>query len=59
MVQLIMQLRSVLFNTAEREGIKYVLNGSDFRSEGKQPSEWTYTDSKQMLYILKNLRRLN
>ena len=30
-----------------------LLNGSDFRSEGKQPSEWTYTDSKQMLYVIK------
>jgi hypothetical protein len=43
----------VLFKIADREGIKYVLSGSDFRSEGKQPSEWTYTDSKQMLYLLK------
>ena len=46
-------IRSVLFDAAEREGIKYVLNGSDFRSEGKQPSEWTYTDSRQMLYVVK------
>jgi N-acetyl sugar amidotransferase len=46
-------IRAVLFKIANREGIKYVLNGSDFRSEGKQPSEWTYTDSKQMLYLLK------
>ena len=41
-------IKSVLFNIADREGIKFVINGSDFRSEGKQPSEWTYTDSKQM-----------
>ena len=46
-------IKSVLFNIADREGIKFVINGSDFRSEGKQPSEWTYTDSKQMLYLLK------
>ena len=46
-------IKAVLFKIADREGIKYVLNGSDFRSEGKQPSEWTYTDSKQMLYLLK------
>jgi N-acetyl sugar amidotransferase len=52
-------IKSTLFNTAEREGIKYVLNGSDFRSEGKQPSEWTYTDSKQMLTILKRFEKIN
>jgi N-acetyl sugar amidotransferase len=46
-------IKSVLFNIADREGIKFVINGSDFRSEGKQPSEWTYTDSKQMNFLLK------
>jgi N-acetyl sugar amidotransferase len=46
-------IKSVLFKSAEREGIKYIIDGSDFRSEGKQPSEWTYTDSKQMLYLIK------
>lgn len=46
-------IKSVLFKIAEREGIKYVLTGTDFRSEGKQPTEWTYTDSKQMLFLLK------
>ena len=51
-------IRSVLFDAAEREGIKYVLNGSDFRSEGKQPSEWTYTDSRQMLHIVKKFENV-
>lgn len=46
-------IKAVLFKIANREGIKYILNGSDFRSEGKQPSEWTYTDSKQLVYLLK------
>jgi hypothetical protein len=35
------------------------LNGSDFRSEGKQPSEWTYTDSKQLLFLLKKFEAIN
>ncbi len=52
-------IKSILFNTAEREGIKFVLNGSDFRSEGKQPSEWTSTDSKQMLFLLKKFEKIN
>lgn len=46
-------IKAVLFKIAEREQLKFVINGSDFRSEGKQPSEWTYTDSKQMLYLIK------
>lgn len=51
-------IKAVLFQTANREGIKYVLNGSDFRSEGKQPSEWTSTDSKQMLFLLKKFEKI-
>jgi len=51
-------IKSVLFSIAEREGIKYVLSGSDFRSEGKQPSEWTYTDAKQMLHVIKKFEGL-
>lgn len=43
---------AVLYKIAAREGVKHILNGSDFRSEGKQPSEWSYTDAKQMLFVL-------
>lgn len=45
-------IKATLFKIADRENVKFILNGSDFRSEGKQPSEWTYTDSKQMRYII-------
>ena len=51
-------IKSVIFKIADREGIQYVLNGSDFSSEGKQPSEWTYTDSKQMLFLLKRFEKI-
>jgi N-acetyl sugar amidotransferase len=44
-------IKAVLYKTAYRENVKYILNGSDFRTEGKQPTEWTYTDAKQMLYL--------
>lgn len=44
---------SVLYKIARREGIKYILTGSDFRSEGKQPTEWTYTDNKQIKTVHK------
>ena len=44
-------IMSVLYKIAKREGVKYILTGNDFRSEGKQPTEWTYTDKKQILKI--------
>lgn len=46
-------IRSALYQASSREGVKYALNGGDFRSEGKQPLIWTYSDSKQFRYIVK------
>jgi N-acetyl sugar amidotransferase len=51
-------IMSVLYKVAKREGVKYILTGSDFRSEGKQPTEWTYTDNKQILAIHKQFGKL-
>jgi len=44
-------IKSILYKTAHRKEIKYVLTGGDFRSEGKQPTEWTYSDVRQLKYI--------
>lgn len=46
-------INSALLKTAQKENVKFILNGSDFRSEGKQPIEWTYTDAKQLIHIVK------
>ena len=46
-------IKSILYKIANREGIKYVLIGQDFRSEGTQPNEWTYGDAKQLKYVQK------
>jgi len=46
-------IKATLYKIAIREGIKYVLNGADFRSEGKQPLHWTYSDSRQMLFLVR------
>ena len=46
-------IKAVLYKIAAREGIKYILRGNDFRSEGSQPREWTYGDGKQLLYVHK------
>lgn len=50
-------IKSVLYKTAAREGLKYALNGGDFRSEGKQPLSWTYSDSKQLDYVVKTFSK--
>ncbi|MCZ6594909.1 MAG: N-acetyl sugar amidotransferase [Bacteroidetes bacterium] len=46
-------IKSSLYRIAAREGVKYILRGNDFRSEGTQPREWTYGDGKQLVYIQK------
>ena len=46
-------IKAVMYRLANKEGIKFILRGNDFRSEGKQPKEWTYSDAKQLLYIHK------
>lgn len=46
-------IKSILLRYARREGVKSVLLGTDFRSEGKQPTEWTYGDYRQLNFIHK------
>lgn len=48
-----LSINTVLYEVAIKEKIHYVLNGSDFRTEGKQPIDWTYIDSKQFNFIIK------
>ena len=51
-------IQSILYIIANRENIKYVFVGNDFRSEGKQPTEWTYSDQKQLFHIHKLFGRV-
>jgi N-acetyl sugar amidotransferase len=44
---------SSLYLTAKKEKVKYILNGSDFRTEGKQPFQWTYSDAKQFRFLIR------
>jgi len=37
---------ATLYRVAAREGIRTILNGSSFRTEGKMPAEWTYMDGR-------------
>jgi len=44
-------IKAVMYKYALKEGVKYIIRGNDFRSEGKQPKEWTYADARQLKYI--------
>ena len=44
---------SVLFREAAREGVKYIIQGHSFRTEGTTPLTWTYMDGKYVNYIHK------
>ena len=46
-------IKSSILQTASKENIKSILVGTDFRSEGKQPEEWTHIDSKLFNYVTK------
>ena len=55
-------IKSIMYDAALKHNIKFILRGNDFRSEGKQPTEWTYSDSKQLLYLNKkfgSIKKLN
>jgi N-acetyl sugar amidotransferase len=55
-------IKAVMYKIAAKYRINYVFRGNDFRSEGKQPTEWTYSDAKQLIYLHKKygkLKKLN
>lgn len=39
-------MTKLMYRTAEQYGIKYILNGHDFRTEGSTPAAWTYMDAE-------------
>jgi N-acetyl sugar amidotransferase len=46
-------INATLYKIASKHNIKYIFNGSSIRTEGKQPLEWTYSDSRQLKFINK------
>lgn len=44
---------SVLFSVAAKEGVKYILNGHSFRTEGTSPISWTYMDGRYLKAVHK------
>ena len=44
-------IKAVMYKVALRENIRYIIRGNDFRTEGKQPRNWTYSDTRQLKYL--------
>ena len=42
---------AALYKTAVQEKIRYIITGSNFRTEGKQPLSWSYGDGKYILSV--------
>lgn len=51
-------ITSGLYRVADQEDIKYILIGHDFRTEGKQPDEWTHVDGRMIKAILKKIGKV-
>lgn len=46
-------LISALYKVAKENGVKNILVGNNFRTEGRQPSEWTHVDGRIIKHIQK------
>jgi N-acetyl sugar amidotransferase len=46
-------IKAALYKIADKEKVKFILRGNDFRSEGTQPVEWTGGDAKVLRYLHK------
>jgi len=42
---------AALDRIAKAEGVRWVITGGSFRTEGKMPSEWTYGDARMIRHI--------
>jgi hypothetical protein len=47
-------MTKLMYDTANKYGIKYILNGHDFREEGSTPRGWTYMDAKYIQSVYKS-----
>lgn len=46
-------MTKLMYDTAHKYGIKYILNGHDFREEGSTPRDWTYMDAEYIRSVYK------
>jgi len=50
---------SVLYHVADKENIRYILNGHSFRTEGTSPISWTYMDPLYVRSIHKRFGKIS
>ena len=48
-------MTKLMYDTANKYGIKYILNGHCFRTEGSTPKDWTYMDAKYIQSVYKEM----
>jgi hypothetical protein len=46
-------MTKLMYQQADKLGIKYILNGHDYRTEGSTPKAWTYMDAKYLRSVFK------
>lgn len=46
-------MTKLMYETARKYGIKYILNGHCFRTEGSTPAKWTYMDAQYIRSVYK------
>ena len=51
-------LASVLYRAAERVGVKYIIEGHSFRTEGIAPLDWAYMDGRYVASVHKMYGKL-
>ncbi|OGV51489.1 MAG: hypothetical protein A2X49_17050 [Lentisphaerae bacterium GWF2_52_8] len=51
-------IKCALYQRAAVHGVKFILAGHNFRTEGKQPTEWTYGDGRLIAAIHKRFGAL-
>ncbi|MFC1975126.1 N-acetyl sugar amidotransferase [Chloroflexota bacterium] len=47
-------ITTTLYRVAKEEGLKHIIVGRSFRTEGKMPREWCYSDTRTVNYIQEN-----
>ncbi len=52
-------IHGVLFRAANREGIKYILGGQNYKTEGTVPKEWGYLDGTYIKTIVRKFSKID
>lgn len=51
-------IKAILYKTAAKHNVQAILIGHDFRTEGFQPNEWTYSDARQLKYLVRKFSKI-